>query len=206
MVDWLAFRFYDNEALFGHLRKQHEQCFICVRNRSGRDQFFLNYQQLEQHFEQAHFTCSAQVCRDTKFVVFETAMDLQQHEMEVHGEALSHTTKRAMKEARRLQLDFSYGGGSSSNQASTSAESSTAAATAEADRRARAREMFASRDESGAESSDAASGARRRNVPGLPAAGSSSSRTTRGGRAGFSGQLSSTEEARKQKAEAEQRA
>lgn len=129
-------------------------------------------------------------------------MDLQQHEMQVHGEALSHTTKRAMKEARRLQVDINYDHAPSSSSAA--AESSHSAN--EAERRARARQLFAARDDAPAASSSSADTGAPRAVPGLPPQAASSSRGGRSGRAGFSGQLSSDEEAKRQKKDAEQRA
>lgn len=194
-------RFYDNESLFRHLREAHEQCFICTQNGTGRDQYFVNYKELEQHFESAHFTCSAQICRDAKFVVFETAGELQAHEIQTHGEALSHTTKRAMKEARRLQVDFSY-----DSQSATAAQTSASAAAGqdsraraeESERRARAREMFAARGDT----EDGSSSDRLRSVPGLPASG----RAARGGRAAFSGQLSTDEASRQAQRDTEQKA
>lgn len=38
--------FYDSDALYEHCRDRHEQCFICVRNGTGRFQYYLDYSHL----------------------------------------------------------------------------------------------------------------------------------------------------------------
>ncbi|KAI8320076.1 hypothetical protein GQ54DRAFT_264240, partial [Martensiomyces pterosporus] len=80
--------FYDNDQLFDHCRKKHEQCFICVRSDTGRQVYFANYQSLEEHFNSDHFPCRHASCLEKKFVVFEDDIDLQGHELETHGSSI----------------------------------------------------------------------------------------------------------------------
>ncbi|KAF9220168.1 hypothetical protein BS17DRAFT_715431 [Gyrodon lividus] len=103
--------FFGDDELFVHMRERHEECFICKRNEI-RDQYFQNYESMEQHFAQAHFVCTNSVCQAQKFVVFGSALDLKAHQVEVHGADMSSRDK---KDARRVQADFEFedAGGSS---------------------------------------------------------------------------------------------
>ncbi|RKP39561.1 hypothetical protein BJ085DRAFT_20324, partial [Dimargaris cristalligena] len=76
--------FYDNDALFDHCRERHEQCFVCVNNGQGRQQYYRNYQALENHFHKAHFVCNKPECLEKKFVVFDSEIDLKAHMLEEH--------------------------------------------------------------------------------------------------------------------------
>lgn len=38
--------FYSSDELFTHCREKHEQCFICIRNRTGDQVYFKNYMKL----------------------------------------------------------------------------------------------------------------------------------------------------------------
>ncbi|KAH7889140.1 hypothetical protein F5I97DRAFT_1777984, partial [Phlebopus sp. FC_14] len=99
--------FFSDDELFVHMRERHEECFICKRN-DVRDQYFQNYESLEQHFTQAHFACPYPTCQAQKFVVFGSALDLKAHQVEVHG---AEMTSRDRKDARRVQADFEFDGG-----------------------------------------------------------------------------------------------
>ena len=118
--DFCRVLFFDADALFKHCRDRHEQCFICVRS-GRRDEYFLNYNKLEEHYDTAHYSCTKDECREKKFVVFETKVDLQGHMVAEHGVV---GDKRGAREARRLDTNFSVGrNGQQSNgnqQASTS--------------------------------------------------------------------------------------
>ncbi|KAJ2518493.1 hypothetical protein H4217_003300 [Coemansia sp. RSA 1939] len=112
--------FYDNDQLFDHCRKRHEQCFICVRNGAGRQVYYPNYDALEEHYDSAHFLCKDTTCLQKKFVVFENDIDLQGHQLSEHGG--SHASQRARREAKQVNLNFQYttarGDGSTSNGSS----------------------------------------------------------------------------------------
>ena len=100
-------RFYGDDELYSHCRDKHERCHICDRRSQGRQQqYFVDYNSLEQHFRKGHFLCSDQECMDKKFVVFESEMDLKAHQLETHPNGLS---KDARKDARRVDMSaFDY--------------------------------------------------------------------------------------------------
>ena len=90
-----------------HCRDKHERCHICDRRSQGRQQqYYVNYDSLEQHFRSDHFLCADQECMDKKFVVFESEMDLKAHQLEAHPDGL---TKDARRDARRVDMSgFDY--------------------------------------------------------------------------------------------------
>ena len=100
-------RFYGDDELYTHCRDKHEKCHICDRRNNGRQQqYYVNYDSLEQHFRKDHFSCADQDCMDKKFVVFESEMDLKAHQLETHPNGLS---KDARKDARRVDISaFDY--------------------------------------------------------------------------------------------------
>ncbi|CAE6427361.1 unnamed protein product [Rhizoctonia solani] len=97
---------FSDDELFGHLREHHEECFVCKRE-GVRDQYFRNYEQLEQHFRDQHYPCTHSTCLEQKFVVFATQLDLQGHQVDVHGEQMSNRDRR---DARRVDVAFGPGG------------------------------------------------------------------------------------------------
>lgn len=100
-------RFYGDDELYAHCRDKHEKCHICDRRNQGRQQqYYLDYNTLEQHFRQDHFLCADQECLDKKFVVFESEMDLKAHQLDAHPNGL---TKDARRDARRVDISaFDY--------------------------------------------------------------------------------------------------
>ncbi|ORX72001.1 hypothetical protein DL89DRAFT_321142 [Linderina pennispora] len=124
MCEFCRTSFYDNDQLFDHCRKKHEQCFICVQSGAGRQVYFKNYQTLEDHFNTDHFPCRQQTCIDRKFVVFGNELDLQAHELETHGSRI--VGQRARREARQVNINIHYstnraaGGSGSSNTGGSS--------------------------------------------------------------------------------------
>ncbi|KAI0707806.1 hypothetical protein C8Q76DRAFT_746412 [Earliella scabrosa] len=102
--------FFSSDELYAHMRERHEECFICKRN-EVKDQYFRNYEALEEHFMHAHFPCRRAECLARKFVVFGSALDLKAHQVEEHGAEMSARDKR---DARRVQAEFEFeevGGG-----------------------------------------------------------------------------------------------
>ncbi|KAG1756876.1 uncharacterized protein EDB91DRAFT_1094923 [Suillus paluster] len=97
--------FFSDDEMYVHMRERHEECFICKRNEI-RDQYFQNYEALEQHFDQAHFACSKPACQAQKFVVFGSAIDLKAHQVEVHGAEMSSRDK---KNTQRVEAAFEFG-------------------------------------------------------------------------------------------------
>lgn len=100
-------RFYGDDELYTHCRDKHEKCHICDRRNPARQQqYYVDYDSLEQHFRKDHFLCADQECLDKKFVVFESEMDLKAHQLEAHPNGL---TKDARRDARRVDISaFDY--------------------------------------------------------------------------------------------------
>ncbi|KAG6852301.1 hypothetical protein C0991_001115 [Blastosporella zonata] len=96
--------FFSDDELYAHMRERHEECFICKRN-EVRDQYFQNYESLENHFNRGHHPCTQSQCLARKFVVFNTPLDLQAHMVDEHG---GDMTSRDKKDARRIQADFEF--------------------------------------------------------------------------------------------------
>ncbi|KAJ2457960.1 hypothetical protein GGF42_002370 [Coemansia sp. RSA 2424] len=124
--DFCRIAFYDNDQLFDHCRQKHEQCFICVRNGTGRHVYFENYQALEKHFNNDHVPCRHAFCLEKKFVVFENDIDLQGHELEAHGS--SFVGQRARREAKQVSVNLQYATnrGAANNSATASGSRSAA--------------------------------------------------------------------------------
>lgn len=93
---------YGDDEQFAHMRQRHEECFVC-KAAGVRHQYFQHYNSLERHFREVHYPCPHPDCQAQKFVVFSTAIDLQGHVVEKHGETMS---TRDLKDARRIQAEF----------------------------------------------------------------------------------------------------
>lgn len=95
-------RFYGDDELYTHCRDKHERCHICDRQSINRQQqYYIDYQALEEHFGRDHYLCLDQECLDKKFVVFESQMDLKAHQIEVHPNS---TSKDIRRDARLVDL------------------------------------------------------------------------------------------------------
>ncbi|KAL8966050.1 MAG: hypothetical protein Q9183_003541, partial [Haloplaca sp. 2 TL-2023] len=56
-------RFYGDDELYAHCRDKHERCHLCDRRNSGRQQqYYVDYNSLEQHFRKDHFMCADEEC------------------------------------------------------------------------------------------------------------------------------------------------
>ena len=100
-------RFYGDDELYAHCRDRHERCYICDRRSGGRQQqYYVDYNALEHHFQKDHFLCLDKECLEKKFVVFESQMDLKAHQLEAHPGGLS---KDARRDARTVDISsFDY--------------------------------------------------------------------------------------------------
>ncbi|PHH62664.1 hypothetical protein CDD81_6810 [Ophiocordyceps australis] len=85
LCEFCGERFYDDDKLYEHCRMKHERCFICDRRDSRKPHYFMNYEALEQHFRRDHYLCLDRECMEKKFVVFESEMDLQAHNLSEHA-------------------------------------------------------------------------------------------------------------------------
>lgn len=96
-------RFVDNDDLFRHLRKIHHYCHFC--DADGKNQYYMNLEDLFAHFEEEHFICKEGECTLNPFTsVFRSKIDLQAHIATEHSRNMS---KSATKQARTLELEFS---------------------------------------------------------------------------------------------------
>ncbi|KAL8713567.1 MAG: hypothetical protein Q9220_002429 [cf. Caloplaca sp. 1 TL-2023] len=100
-------RFYGDDELYTHCRDKHERCHLCDRQNGGRQQqYYVDYNSLEQHFRKDHFTCADEECLEKKFVVFDSEMDLKAHQLQAHPNGLS---KDARRDARLVDISgFDY--------------------------------------------------------------------------------------------------
>ena len=100
-------RFYGEDDLYAHCRDRHERCHLCDRRTGGQNQqYYVDYNALEQHFGRDHFPCLDSECLEKKFVVFDSEMDLKAHQLESHPNGLS---KDARRDARRVDMSsFDY--------------------------------------------------------------------------------------------------
>ncbi|KAJ1968039.1 hypothetical protein IWQ62_001488 [Dispira parvispora] len=105
--DFCQHAFYDNDHLYEHCRDRHEQCHICLRNGTGRHQYYRNYNALEHHFRSEHFLCAKSSCLEKKFVVFESDIDLQAHMLEEHSPP-GAGQRAAQRQHRQITTHFSY--------------------------------------------------------------------------------------------------
>lgn len=96
-------RFYDDDKLYEHCRMKHERCFICDRRDSRKPHYYMDYNALEEHFKKDHYLCSDRECLEKKFVVFESEMDLQAHQLSDHG---GKTTSRDARTVNISGFDF----------------------------------------------------------------------------------------------------
>ncbi|KAJ4854724.1 uncharacterized protein T069G_10282 [Trichoderma breve] len=72
--------------------KGHPLCGFCGERfydddklDSRQPHYFLNYEELEKHFKKDHFLCSDRGCLEKKFVVFESELDMQAHNLAEHA-------------------------------------------------------------------------------------------------------------------------
>lgn len=84
--------YLDEEKLYAHLQENHETCFICERN--GRmHEYYVNYEQLENHYRKEHYVCRDEGCRG---VVFATQIEVQTHEHTRHNDNPRSARGRAL--------------------------------------------------------------------------------------------------------------
>ncbi|OJJ43221.1 hypothetical protein ASPZODRAFT_154695 [Penicilliopsis zonata CBS 506.65] len=100
-------RFYGDDELYTHCRDKHERCHLCDRQSSNRQQqYYIDYDALEDHFQKDHFLCLDKECLEKKFVVFESQMDLKAHQLEVHPNGLSKDARRDARMVDMSTFDF----------------------------------------------------------------------------------------------------
>lgn len=100
-------RFYGDDELYVHCREKHERCHICDRRNSGRSQqYYVDYNALEEHFRKDHFQCMDRECLEKKFVVFESELDLKAHQLESHPNSMSKDVRREARTINMASFDY----------------------------------------------------------------------------------------------------
>jgi len=97
-------RYFDNDHLFLHLRKDHYYCHIC--DRTDSNDFYADYNALYGHFKADHFVCVLDNCANEQFTnVFASELDLKAHTASAHK---SNKSKQQQKQDRQIDLGFRY--------------------------------------------------------------------------------------------------
>eukprot|EP00753_Platysulcus_tardus_P014641 PLAT4417.2.p1 GENE.PLAT4417.2~~PLAT4417.2.p1 ORF type:complete len:652 (+),score=230.65 PLAT4417.2:345-2300(+) len=74
--------FFDDHALFVHLREEHELCSVCEKE-GHPHQFFSDYRRLERHMRKEHYLCPVADCR----CCFSSEWELTAHAAAAHADA-----------------------------------------------------------------------------------------------------------------------
>ncbi|XP_065659088.1 E3 ubiquitin-protein ligase ZNF598 [Hydra vulgaris] len=97
-------RYFDNDLLLFHLRKNHFWCHFCEHD--GRQDYYDVYDDLRQHFANKHYLCEDGNCVNEKYTsVFRDKIDFQAHKLAQHVKKMN---KLEAKEARKVEIDIRY--------------------------------------------------------------------------------------------------
>ena len=89
-------RFYDNDQLLRHLRKDHEYCRLCENLSFGAAlEYYDNFTELRKHLVEEHYYCLHQDCNknDSVYSVFKTELELNIHNKTEHQGDTSHKNR-----------------------------------------------------------------------------------------------------------------
>ncbi|XP_062004332.1 uncharacterized protein LOC133721666 [Rosa rugosa] len=103
MCEFCKNPFYGDNELYMHMSTEHFTCHICQRQCPGQYEYYSNYDNLEIHFQQAHFLCKDDACLTKKFVVFATESEMKRHNAKEHGGNMSRSRRNAA-----LQIPISF--------------------------------------------------------------------------------------------------
>ena len=81
-------RYYDKNALFLHLQRDHFECHICVRY-GVQFKYYNKYENLEDHFREEHILCEEPSCLEKRYVVFSNEIDYSSHMVQYHPQKAS---------------------------------------------------------------------------------------------------------------------
>ncbi|KDO32748.1 hypothetical protein SPRG_02446 [Saprolegnia parasitica CBS 223.65] len=82
--DFCGQKYYSNQELYEHLRKNHFECEICLHGHGIENRYYKDYNDLEKHFRAEHFLCEEHSCLQKKFVVFKDHLQFQSHMANEH--------------------------------------------------------------------------------------------------------------------------
>ena len=105
LCEFCSERYFDNDDLLVHLRKNHFWCHFCESD--GKQDYYADYSDLQDHFRSDHFLCEEGDCVHEKFTsAFRNKLDLQAHKIAKHSKQLS---KQEARQARSIAVDIDYG-------------------------------------------------------------------------------------------------
>lgn len=99
-------RYFDNDELLRHLRKDHFYCHFCDATNSN--EYYSDYKALKDHFRTTHFLCEEGACASSqvRFThAFGSEIDLKAHTASEH---LGNKSKAQVKELRTLDISFQF--------------------------------------------------------------------------------------------------
>ncbi|VVA37471.1 PREDICTED: zinc [Prunus dulcis] len=103
MCDFCKNPFYGDNELYMHMSTDHYTCHMCQRQHPGQYEYYNKYDDLENHFSQAHFLCKDEDCLTKKFVVFATESEIKRHNAKEHGGNMSRSRRNIA-----LQIPVSF--------------------------------------------------------------------------------------------------
>ncbi|XP_071507806.1 E3 ubiquitin-protein ligase ZNF598-like [Diadema antillarum] len=96
-------RYFDNDELLRHLRKDHYFCHFC-ENDGVTNQYYGEYPDLADHFRSDHFLCEEDGCVHERFLgAFRTEIDLKAHKAKVHSGKM---TKLQARQTRQVGIEI----------------------------------------------------------------------------------------------------
>ncbi|KNA08799.1 hypothetical protein SOVF_159430 [Spinacia oleracea] len=97
LCDFCHRSFYGDNEIHFHMSTEHYTCHICQRLDSTEYDYYKDYNDLENHFGEAHFLCEEDTCLEKKFIVFSTEADMKRHIASEHGGKMSRSYKTALQ-------------------------------------------------------------------------------------------------------------
>ncbi|KAK3090985.1 hypothetical protein FSP39_016257 [Pinctada imbricata] len=95
-------RYFDNDDLFRHLRKDHYFCHFC--DADGSQDYYNDYADLRDHFKVRHYLCEEGECAHAQFTnAFKSNIDYKAHMANEHARSMS---KQQAKQARTIDVNI----------------------------------------------------------------------------------------------------
>lgn len=100
--------FFNKDELLQHMSREHYHCHLCGRvpTHSNMLIYFLDYEDLRQHFKIKHYLCERGNCKYEQFTsAFDTKIDYQLHVVQVHGNPSSNLSRGEARQQRTIVLE-----------------------------------------------------------------------------------------------------
>ena len=95
-------KFYSTDELIAHMNQSHFKCVVCDRL-DYRNEYYANFDCLDNHFADSHYRCEFPECREQRFVVFADEQDLGLHMLEKHGRGRGITGSSGVNLRKKLR-------------------------------------------------------------------------------------------------------